>query len=339
MNKKFLKRLLYFVLILIAVNFILDHLFKNFTVHNILNNAKDKDFSEYNDSLKYLSMGNSHNTVNTYILDKAYNYNSPAENYVQSYYKLKSILEVQKRKPEYLILYIDNSSFGPKAMGYLEHNSYWIKYIDYAELAKIKSDNNIFNKWIEGKFISYAGGYRSIMLTLVYYFKIGHLDIHKGYRPPRNFKNFAFEKPANISTFSDESSYDWSGGTRVDQQEEIRRAKLKTSIYFSPNAYLDPSIASYFEMILKLCQEHDVKIILLRSPVTAPYWQEVNKLIPVDSLQQKVGNIYKRYPNVAKVLDYHDLYFDHPEYFYDADHLNPKGAELFTKQLKKDLGK
>ena len=337
MKKKFLIRLLYFLLAIVAVNLILDQLYKNFVVHNILNNAKDEDFMAFEDTLEYLSLGNSHNTVNTHIMDNTYNYNSPAENYVQSYYKLKSIIDEKQKKPENVILFIDMSAFGPRAGSYFEYNSYWIKYIDYFELARIMDDKKILSKWLEGKFISYAGGYRDIMLSLVYLVKIGKLDLYHGYRPPRNFKNFAFKQPADINVFSDEADYDWTRGERIDKEEEILRARAKSGIYFNRNEYLDKTMATYFEMILKLCQENDIHVILLRAPLTKAYWEDVNRIIPVDSLYSNVKAIYNRYPNVIRVLDYHDIFFDHPEYFFDADHINPKGTEIFTRRLKKDL--
>ncbi|MDZ7743373.1 MAG: hypothetical protein U5Q03_16950 [Bacteroidota bacterium] len=337
MKKKFLIRTLWFLLLLILINVVLDQLYKNYVAHNILNNKKDRDFTNYNETLQYLSMGNSHNVVNTYILDNTYNYNSPAENYVQTYYKLRSIIEEKNKKPQNLLLFIDMSSFSPRAGKYFEHNSYWIKYIDYFELARIKGDKNILNKWVEGKFFSYAGGYREIMLTFVYLIKIGKLDLHNGYRSPRNYNNFAYEKPEDMGGFSVEENYDWSGARRVDKSEEKRRARYKSDIYFSMKGYFDPTLAIYFNKILELCHEHGIKVILIRVPVTKAYWEYVSSKIPVDSLYDKIEGIYNRYPNVKKVLDYHDVFFLRPELFFDADHLNPEGAELFTKRLKEDL--
>jgi hypothetical protein len=31
------------------------------------------------------------------------------------------------------------------------------------------------------------------------------------------------------------------------------------------------------------------------------------------------------------------MFFDHPEYFFDPDHLNVKGSDLFTERLAADL--
>ncbi|MBU2649367.1 MAG: hypothetical protein KKA81_00400 [Bacteroidetes bacterium] len=339
MHRRFYIRALTFILVLIAANILLDQVYKNFVVHNILNNAKDKDFLEYDDTLTYLSMGNSHNTVNTYILENSYNYFSPAENYVQTYYKLKYILENTEKKPENLLLYIDLSSFGPRAANYFEHNSYWVKYLDFFELARIKDDRDVLANWVEGRFFSYAGNYRDFKLSLVYLVKIGKLELHHGYRPPRNFKNFAYNKPEGVGILSDESTYDWSDAIPVDSTERMHRARQKSSIYFAKDAYFDSSVAIYFEMILEKCRQHDVNVILLRAPVTKEYFQDVSQMIPVELIYDSIKKIYSKYPNVIQVLDYHDLYFDHPEYFFDADHLNPVGAEEFTKRLRCDLEK
>jgi hypothetical protein len=47
----------------------------------------------------------------------------------------------------------------------------------------------------------------------------------------------------------------------------------------------------------------------------------------------------KRYPVFERNFDYHLLFADHPEYFFDPDHLNIQGSDLFTTQLANDLKK
>ena len=313
MKRDFIIRIVLFLLALIVVNTVLDQLYKRFVVHNLLNNTKDEQFDAYTDTLKYLSLGNSHNCVNTYILENSFNYGSPGENYIQSYYKLKSILEKSGKRPENVILFADISSFGPKTANRLEYNSYWIKYIDYFELAKIKRNRDILSKWLEGKFFSFAGNYKDIQLTFIYAIKIGKLELHNGYRPHRDFKNFALEK------------------------NKAKQARAKAALYLSKQDYFDKDITFYFEKILQLCQDYDINVILIRIPVTREYFEEASNIVPVDELYEQIQMVSANYPNVTYFLDYHDLYFDHPEYFFDPDHLNPRGSDLFTERLKLDL--
>lgn len=313
MNKTFTYKIIVFAGFLILVNLGLDALYKNYVVHNILNNAKDEQFEAYDDTLKYLALGNSHNCINTHILENSFNYGSPGEHYIQTYYKLKHILEKTDKKPENVILFIDISSFGPVVSNRFEYNSYWIKYLDYFEIARIKKKREILGRWLEGKFFSYAGNYKDIRLSIYYFFKIGELNLHHGYRPHRDYRNFARE------------------------EDKRKAARVKTSIYLTREGYFDRDLALYFERILKLCSGHDVNVILVRIPVTREYFQEASSIVPVDDLYRKIENIYSRYPNVQDIFDYHDLYFDHPEYFFDADHLNPEGSDMLTRKLREDL--
>jgi hypothetical protein len=313
MTRKFTIRLLVFTALLVIVNFTLDQAFKMFSVHNILNRMMDRQFAEYDDKLAFLTLGNSHNCINTHILDNSFNYGSPSENYIQSFYKLKYILESSGKKPEYLILQADITSFGPKIASRFEYNFYWKKYIDYVELARIKNDRDVLTKWMEGKFISYAGNYKDVQLSILYRIKMKNIEMYRGYRPHRDFRNFTEE--------ADRQKTAWS----------------KATMALSEETYFDPSIKIYFEKIFQLCQAHGVKVLLLRIPMSKEFYEEETKIVPADKLYHEVETIASRYPVYIRTMDYHDLYFDHPEYFFDPDHLNIKGSDLFTTRLAEDL--
>lgn len=313
MSRQFAQRFLLFISMLIIINLLLDKAFKAYSVHNILNEKLDDQFSEYDDTLKYLALGNSHNCVNTYILENSFNYGSPSESIIQSYYKLKRILEETNKKPEYVILQSDISSFGPKSADRYEYNSYWIKYIDFLELAKIKKDRKVLSKWIEGNLFSYAGNYKDVQLSIVYRAKMKNLEMYHGYRPHRDYRNFA-----NVAN-------------------KQRAAWNKAQRILSKKIYFDPSTRIYFEKIMQLCQAHDVKIVMVRYPMTKEFSDEERKIVPAEKLFSEVEVIATRYSVYQGSFDYHDLYFDHPELFFDPDHLNVKGSNLLTERLARDL--
>lgn len=313
MSGKFAKRFILFAALLLLVNCALDQSFKAFSVHNMLNRRMDEQFAAYSDTLKYLSLGNSHNCINTYILRNSFNYGSPSENYIQSYYKLKHILEKSGKKPEYVILQADISTYGPKISERYEYNSYWIKYIDYPELAGIKNDRNILAKWLEGSFFSYAGNYKDIQLSILYRIKIKTLEMHNGYRPHRDYRNFA------------------------DEKNKQKLAWDKANLFLSKEVYFDNTIKVYFKKLLQLCQDNNVKVIMVRYPMTKEFNEEEMKIVPAEKLMAEVKAIAVRYPVYKGLFDYHKLFFDHPEYFFDPDHLNVKGSDLFTTQFAKDL--
>jgi hypothetical protein len=313
MTKNFTIKLLLFAALLLLVNFTLDQAFKAFSVHNTVNRMMDEQFAEFDDTLKYLAMGNSHNCISTYILPQSFNYGSPSENYVQSYYKLKHILEKSGRKPQYLLLEADISCFGPKISARYEYNSYWIRYIDYFELARIKQSRDMLYKWMEGKFFSYVGNYKDIQLSIVYRIKMPDFEMYRGFHPHRDFKNFAHE--ANMQKVA------WD----------------KANLILSREEYFDPVMRAYFEMIFRICQEHGVGVILVKFPEAKEFYEEEARIVPVAKLYAEVLEIASKYPVYRGIMDYHDLYFDHPEYFFDPDHLNVKGSDLFTAKLAGDL--
>lgn len=313
MSRKFAIRLILFLALLLVVNYALDRSFKTFSVHNALNSMMDRQFEDYDDTLKYLAMGNSHNCINTHILENSFNFGSPSENFIQSYYKLKYILEKSGKKPEYLILQADISSFGPKISSRYEYNSYWIKYIDYLELARIKKSKDMLFKWLEGKFFSYVGNYKDIQLSILYRIKIKELEMYHGYRPHRDYRNFA------------------------DEVNKQKVARNKANLILSKEAYLDITIRVYFEKIMQLCQSHGIHVIMIRIPMSKVFNEEEAKLVPADKLYAEVETIAFRYPVFEGTLDYHNMFNDHPDYFFDPDHLNIKGSDLFTAQLAKDL--
>jgi len=313
MSRKFAIRLIIFLTLLVVVNYVLDRSFKAFSVHNILNRMMDKQFAEYDDTLKYLALGNSHNCINTHILENSFNYGSPSENFMQSYYKLKYILGKSGKRPENVILQADVSSFGPKISSRFEYNFYWKKYIDYFELARIKNDRDILSKWLEGKYFSYAGNYKDIQLSIVYRIRMRNVEMYHGYRPHRDYRNFAEE--------ADRQKVAWN----------------KANLFLSKEAYLDPAIKVYFEKILQLCQSYGVHVIMVRMPMSKEFNEEEAKIVPVNKLFAEVETITSRYPVFEGTLDYHLWFIDHPEYFFDPDHLNIKGTDLFTTELVKDL--
>lgn len=283
---------------------------------NRLNNLQDKEFENYNDTLKYLMMGNSYNCINPKILNNSFNYSSPNENYIQTYYKLKSIIEKSNKILEYVILPFDITYFCPFAAKRFKFDSYWVKYLNYLEIGKIKNDKYFKYKWITGKFFSYAGNYKDIQLTILYHFKVNENenDIVYGYRAPRNFKNFS------------------------EETNKMQLAQNKVDLYFTEYKHTDKSLRIYFKKILDICIKNNIKVILIKMPITKEFYTKINERLPVKTLDKEIEPIYSNYTNITQ-LNYLNLFFEHPEYFFNEEHLNPKGADKISGILKNELKK
>ncbi|MCD4680721.1 MAG: hypothetical protein K8S00_10075 [Bacteroidales bacterium] len=311
MVKKLIIKLIIFLLLLLAINSIFNSLYKKKMIMNRLFNLQDEQIANYHDTLKYLMIGSSHNTVNPQIIGKSFNYASPNENYIKNYYKIKLLLENLNIHPEYIIINNELPLFSPFASKRFKYDSYWVKHVDYFELARKKNDNDFIYKWFEGNYFSYVGKYKEILMSL--YFKSDTSKLINGYRRPVDIKNFA------------------------DQKKRLEFARQRARLYLSDYEHLDEEMVMYFKKIMSLCKRNGIKVILLSMPVSEEYYIASQEVVNVDQLNNEVDSLVGQYKDMAIQLNYETVFFDHPEYFYNPDHLNPKGADSVSKMIKEDL--
>jgi len=276
-------------------------------------NLQDNQIADYNDTLKYLMIGSSHNTVNPQIIGQSFNYATPNENYIKNYYKLKWLLENKNFRPEFILMNHELPLFSPFASERFKYNSYWIKHVDYFELARERNDNDYVYKWLEGNFFSYVGKYREILMSL--YFKEDLNKVENGYRSPIDIKNFA------------------------DQKNRMGFSRQRAKLYLADFKHLDKDMIVYFRRIMSMCKENGIKVVLLNMPVSKEYYIASYEVADIEQLDKEADSILDDYKDIIIILDYEKVFFDHPEYFYNPDHLNPKGADSVSRLIKEDLEK
>jgi 2-hydroxy-3-keto-5-methylthiopentenyl-1-phosphate phosphatase len=85
-----------------------------------------------------------------------------------------------------------------------------------------------------------------------------------------------------------------------------------------------PKCLEYLDDIVKTCQEKNIEIILCVSPSLSYSMHGLNDLM-------------KEYGDKKRVQTFDftgdTTYVDHPNLFFDATHLNDKGARIFTKDF------
>lgn len=86
----------------------------------------------------------------------------------------------------------------------------------------------------------------------------------------------------------------------------------------------------YLDSAISRCLENNVKVILLSPPKYYLYNEYMNQ----DKLKRRNQflDTYRKVPNVY-IMNYELEYESEVEMFLNEDHLNPLGAELFTKEL------
>jgi lysophospholipase L1-like esterase len=80
-------------------------------------------------------------------------------------------------------------------------------------------------------------------------------------------------------------------------------------------------------------------IIFVRYPVSEEYYElATTEYVDEEKFYHFLfTNINNTIGSDYTVLDYHDIFWEHPEYFSNADHLNNKGAVAFSIIIEKNL--
>jgi len=115
--------------------------------------------------------------------------------------------------------------------------------------------------------------------------------------------------------------------------------KLKYDRRFKDEEIIDSFLLYYLIEIIRLAERNNMGVILLSYPVREEYDSYMSKMnISIEWYHKTVlSNIYNEFQKNLTLLDYHDVFFDNPEYFYDTDHLNPNGSEVFSKRVYEDM--
>lgn len=95
---------------------------------------------------------------------------------------------------------------------------------------------------------------------------------------------------------------------------------------------------TYTREILEICKKNKWDCIYIVIPCHKFYVEELEKIernIFIQRIYNNLDEVDKKY----KILDYirDERFYNNEEYFLNADHLNEKGAEYFTKILLSDI--
>jgi len=313
-NRKFFLKLAIFIGLVLVLNEGLNLAYDRWMYYFRLARNQDSQFASLpSDSLKYLMLGNSHNRINPEILNPGFCYITPKETYRQTWYKLKNIIEVQRKIPQNILLSIDPVNFSPKAASELSFDGYWRKYLNYSQLTNDKQSSGSMLNWVYGTFFSYVGNYKYVYMSALF-FRTDLSKIKHGYFPARNYKNFAKEPNRDQLGYYVASTY-------------LAGYQGKSVLYNT----------DYYLKILDLCRQHHIHLVLLRMPLTDEYLKYAHKLINIEQLDQEIVDLTRKNYDNFDVFDFRHEFQGKPWYFFNADHVNPTGAAIISHKLKEQL--
>ncbi|MEI6884165.1 MAG: hypothetical protein WCO02_06735 [Bacteroidota bacterium] len=312
-NKLFFRKLIIFLLLAAGLNFLFNAVYNRWMYYFRLARTQDMQFEAYTGPLEYLMLGNSHNRINPEIMGNGFCYIMPKEVYAQTYYKLKFILEKTGKRPDNIFLSIDPVNFSPKAGTELTFEGYWTKYLDYAELARVYDDPAYFQYWLTGTFFSYVGNYKYAYMSLQF-FNADLSKIRNGYIPARDYRNFAKEPNRETLAYGIATAY-LSSYSKKSELGDTR----------------------YYIKLLELCRQYNIRLLLLRMPLSDDYLKFAGRMIDMGKLDGEIIELTRKHCDNFEVFDFRNEFHEKPGYFFNADHINPDGVAIVTEKIKASL--
>lgn len=284
--KKFLQRLLNFTGVILVV----------FCANALINKIIISKQSLPLNQSKVLIMGDSHpqRSLNPKFFSNAVNISQPAEPYIITFWKLKTILK--SIRPDTIIIgfaphnisaYNDLKFSQPKWASEMFRRSYLIE------------EFNLISNEIE---VDYYTFYKTYMIQMGMYPKLNHINFIGSYKNNRE---------------SDVT--DW--------EESIKR-----HYYFDGKQLGVSEVAvSHLDSMISLCKRNEITVVLASHPVHQYYLENIP-----NSTLQRFTELSNYLSKKAIVFDKTSDYYPDSLYF-NPDHLNEIGSEVFTKELISQL--
>lgn len=309
-HNKLLVNIFLFACVCMIICFFSNLYFCSFIMSDSLLNRAEHQLKANLKNTKIIAFGDSHPTraFNPMIVKNSFNYGSHGENYVQTYYKLKKLLE-KENNIELVLIQMDLHNFYDNFQEG-DNMYFWKDYIDPYELG-IDSGSLIktYPSYLfKSNFVSYLSGLSIVFESFV--------------RNSGEILKMGFQPKPSLRRLTKEYLEQRINGHFKKDKEYISRRSLK-----------------YFHKILGLLKEKGIKAALIRYPVSKYYYNAARQRIQESTFQGLLENTKKQYPNVDLFLDFSKVFFNddmtdlRKSVFYDHDHVNIYGANILSKNI------
>lgn len=226
---------------------------------------------------------------------------------VLSYFRLKDYLMKCENHPEYLFVQADITHYSANYMTYIENKFFYSGIIDYEELYSIGAIS------LDRYLMSYS------------YRLFPYMEWRSLLR--KNKKKKKAKDKIRFSELSPEQ--------RAYKTEQFVMEQLLTN---DPGNLYSHKALYYLEKIIKLCEEHRIKIIAVKYPITNYYWNKLLVFCGKKAMQTPPQDKMLRDYNIP-IMDFELMYEYDYDLFFDSHHMNEKGREVFTELISKELEK
>ncbi len=272
-----------------------------------------EDYTKERKRIDYAFFGDSHtrDSINPRYIPGSFNFAAAAENYIQTYYKLRKILYRDNVKINNIVLQIDWTALSSSKIEEsvrLPDLYLYSKFMTYKEIKEIRNES-IIAVYLKSNFPIIGNGEEAYVLIKEPPFRELHLGWFK------NKQNFSQMNKTKIT----EQLYD---------------------DYKNKNNY-DGMLVEYFIKTIEMAKDNNISVVFIKYPMA----REMDKMLSDNNfnLPGYYDKVFNDIDNVLDdyiVLDYYDMFFSYSsDYLQDSEHLNYAGAEILSKRVNKDLKK
>ncbi|WP_158848176.1 hypothetical protein [Algibacter sp. L1A34] len=310
--KKFIGNIILFCSIIISILYLLDYTVTKGlrkTHFHTFNNLTKIYNSELNSDLIINGSSAAKFQISPYLLDSilelnSYNLGMEGIGFIPQ--NLQSDLYLKYNKKPKIVLQIlgDLELFKrEKLIGYMQFSP----YLDTNEVKKVTKMYKGFS--VLDYYIPFIRYYGSPLDIIDGFFSFFGLELRK----PTGYKGY-FEQNLEWNSAFDKFKKNYKDGRFIK---------------------MDPESMKLFEIYIAKCKKSKINIFFVYPPNYYEYNQYIKNQDQIISYYTKISKKYQvpflNYSNNSLSLS--------KEYFYDSQHLNKKGAELFTKILAQDIKK
>ncbi|WP_223701219.1 DUF1574 family protein [Sutcliffiella deserti] len=302
------------VFIIFAHLIVMETFARNVLVPNDTVHMKEKLILDRKEEITIIGLGDSHVGNDLYLRENGFNLGRGGDTTPIMYFKLKWLIE-NDVNVEHLLLQMDYHIFSYYRTQPGNHVKNYYHIIDEpvdSELGDYPSANTFFGD----NFIFYS--------LLDVYSPI----IHKTFL---NYLKGDFTKPDVSYNGQLSTDYDW---TVLDEEDRIASAESRTAGTLYNQYLISEKLVHYYEKIIELAQQNNIKVTLIRYPLANEYLDLVNEEVETEfnELLSRIENKYN-----LKTLDYRYIFQEKQNYFIDQDHLNNTGAKELGKVIESEL--
>jgi hypothetical protein len=279
-----------------------------------------RQFEEVRDDIDTLILGDSHPKRGVFpsVLGNAFNLSIPGENYIETFFVLKAQINDERVELRTVILPMDLHSLSSWNLDGFAHVHHYSRFVDYFEVGFRRRQLPLYAvRAIQGRYAPYVSERRNIL---------SYFETEK----PRDMFWLQRTQLVGGALVDKRSILEWKKRARVD------RTITRVALHFKNRDLITPIVEEYFLQILDLCSAHDINVVLVQYPVTRDYLVAASELIDIAAFDRDTRALIQPYDNV-QLIESRKMFRNRLDVFIDSDHLNKKGATLFSRVVKRRI--